>query len=508
MITQKFYDVNHMNVPKARELLKADTVFTGCGGLKVKAYMNKIVAIGGESVIYEAEAQNRERSRYALKYYDRFDAGYKENFNETMKFILAKKAADLYLTPCDYGFTSAGNAFEIQPLIDSSSSLEDKRLSYKEIRSNFLPQILEAISQMHKNGFLHRDIKPANILYLDGRYLLSDFGTAIHSSNAADEAANAFTRTIQLRQSVGYSPNEILSGACTAKTDIYSLGVTIASLYLGRHPYKNLLENDPAKFYVSVFQNGFPMGCRNGEEALQALVNAMTRIDPAARASIREIEQWMRDENYMFSSAASPTTQSTYKGGVTEKLTEMIENWSREKLLRELRLNSSEPIKALKGLGYGDSAAKVCRLAMTDQEAAIVYFFRILESAAEENESRRHIIKLYMDSFARDIDLIYVVNHIDYYVFDVLTQKLLTELKAVNLNEAASIEEVNGAILKLLPVYQEFKTAFGNNPFKVSLGIDAGFGEISCNKREGYFDEFKGKMYPIGLIEKLKKLEA
>ena len=81
----------------------------------------------------------------------------------------------------------------------------------------------------HQEGILHRDIKPANLL-LDsaGTLWLADFGLA----KLADD--QALTGTGELPGTLRYLAPECLTAEPDARSDVYSLGLTLYELLLGR----------------------------------------------------------------------------------------------------------------------------------------------------------------------------------------------------------------------------------------------------------------------------------
>lgn len=93
-------------------------------------------------------------------------------------------------------------------------------------------QIAQGIEEAHKNHIIHRDIKPQNIIISkEGKVKVTDFGIA--------KAATSNTITSNAMGSVHYiSPEQARGGYSDEKSDIYSLGVTIYEMLIGKVPFE------------------------------------------------------------------------------------------------------------------------------------------------------------------------------------------------------------------------------------------------------------------------------
>jgi serine/threonine protein kinase/WD40 repeat protein len=90
-------------------------------------------------------------------------------------------------------------------------------------------QVAEALEYAHAQGTLHRDIKPSNLL-LDahGTVWVTDFGLA---KVAAD---GDLTHTGDIVGTIRYMAPERFEGKCDARSDIYSLGLTLYEMLAKR----------------------------------------------------------------------------------------------------------------------------------------------------------------------------------------------------------------------------------------------------------------------------------
>ena len=104
------------------------------------------------------------------------------------------------------------------------------KLSVREATSIAL-QVCAGLAAAHNNNIIHRDVKPQNILIsMDGKAKIADFGIArAASSNTINQSAIG---------SVHYcAPEQSRGGYSDAKSDIYSLGITLYEMVTGRVPF-------------------------------------------------------------------------------------------------------------------------------------------------------------------------------------------------------------------------------------------------------------------------------
>jgi serine/threonine-protein kinase len=100
---------------------------------------------------------------------------------------------------------------------------------------DYTAQVLSALSYAHAHGVVHRDLKPANMIVTpSGVVKLMDFGIA---RMVADRK---LTQTGGTVGSIYYmSPEQIKGGvAVDARSDLYSLGISLYEMVTGARPFK------------------------------------------------------------------------------------------------------------------------------------------------------------------------------------------------------------------------------------------------------------------------------
>jgi len=104
------------------------------------------------------------------------------------------------------------------------------KLTPKEVIGITL-QVCAGIEAAHSNNIIHRDVKPQNIIISkEGKVKVTDFGIA--------KATSSNTISTNVMGSVHYtSPEQARGGFSDAKSDIYSLGITMYEMITGELPF-------------------------------------------------------------------------------------------------------------------------------------------------------------------------------------------------------------------------------------------------------------------------------
>ncbi|KAJ7636255.1 kinase-like domain-containing protein [Roridomyces roridus] len=119
----------------------------------------------------------------------------------------------------------------------------------KDIVGKVAVAVLEGLKYLHdKHRILHRDIKPSNILLnSSGDIKLCDFGI----SGELNSLTGTFAGT-----SLYMSPDRIMGGASSNKSDVWSLGITLLELCIGRFPYDIEAEKEEKESQLDVPADG------------------------------------------------------------------------------------------------------------------------------------------------------------------------------------------------------------------------------------------------------------
>jgi WD40 repeat protein/Tfp pilus assembly protein PilF len=124
------------------------------------------------------------------------------------------------------GTAISSSASSISLLGQSDLSIRSGQLShfYYQSIARIGIQVAEALAYAHDRGVVHRDIKPSNLLLdLAGTVWVTDFGLA-------KERDDGLTETGDIVGTLRFMAPERFRGAGDARSDLYSLGVTLYEL--------------------------------------------------------------------------------------------------------------------------------------------------------------------------------------------------------------------------------------------------------------------------------------
>ncbi len=192
------------------------------------------IGTGGMADVYKAIDQklNRYVAIKVLKREFREDATFVRKFQseaQSAAGLLHPSIVNVYDVGEDRGLYYI--VMELVEGITLKEYIQKKgRLTPKEVIS-IAVQVCSAMEVAHSHKIIHRDIKPQNIMISkEGKVKVTDFGIA--------KATSSNTISTNAMGSVHYtSPEQARGGYSDAKSDIYSLGITMYEMITGELPF-------------------------------------------------------------------------------------------------------------------------------------------------------------------------------------------------------------------------------------------------------------------------------
>ena len=137
---------------------------------------------------------------------------------------------------------SDGRWYEVQEYIRGGTLQElverfpDRRLPRKELRA-VVKELTAAVHHLHQLQVMHKDLKPANILVRALNpfdLVLADFGLA--------SLTDLSMRAVSKSRTAAYSAPELRAGFAGWASDWWSVGIIVAEMAGGAHPFEGLQE--------------------------------------------------------------------------------------------------------------------------------------------------------------------------------------------------------------------------------------------------------------------------
>lgn len=186
-------------------------------------------------------------------------------------------------------FSESKYYFEIMPYCPNTDLSDDGAFSFERI-VEIARQLNDALHSIHQAGIIHRDIKPENLYEIDGQIKLGDFGIA---KNGAMGRSNV---TEHILGTEGYAAPETRRYIYNEKSDYYSLGVTLATLFEGHFVFDNM--NYEMQALAQESERLPLLRVDENREQLENLLNGLCRINSKQRFGYEEVKRWLADHNY------------------------------------------------------------------------------------------------------------------------------------------------------------------------------------------------------------------
>ncbi len=249
---------------------------------------------GGMGEVYEVEhdllGTRRALKVLARQYADREDLA--ERLRVEARGLARLKHPNL-VEVYDLGTAADGRIFFAMELLKGATLRELLRSQGKlspAAAVRVVAQVLDGLDAAHAAGMLHRDVKPENVFVCrDGVAKLLDFGVA-----KAIDASTPVQAITGVGMTVGtpryMSPEQAEGRAVDARTDIYSVGLVLWEVLLGRPAFE---DTSPIAIATSKLTDGVPMletqaGAEGIPRALCEVVNRACMAEPSSRFSTAE----------------------------------------------------------------------------------------------------------------------------------------------------------------------------------------------------------------------------
>jgi serine/threonine-protein kinase len=211
-------------------------------------HVTGVLGEGGMGVVYLAERKDLG-SRAAVKILRDawLSPARRERFaaeQRTLAQLEHPSIARLY----DSGTLADGTPWFVMEYVEGTPITEycrEQKCTLRD-RLELFQQICEAVQYAHGNLVVHRDLKPSNILVrADGSVKLLDFGISKHL-DSLDMPAEQTRTALRMMTPAYASPEQIRGDPIGTGTDVYSLGVVLYELIVGRLPF-DLTNRSPAE---------------------------------------------------------------------------------------------------------------------------------------------------------------------------------------------------------------------------------------------------------------------
>lgn len=238
--------------------------------------IHSLLGKGGMAEVYLA-TQDSLRRKVAIKVLLSTDD---DSFNQRFineGHIVASLNHPAIITIYDINQLADGRYYLAMEFIGGGDLAQYKGQAFDPLRAlAIIKQLAEGLAVIHERGLVHRDIKPANILFRHGdNVVITDFGIA----KSLDVDSELTQHGMVVGSPAYSSPEQAQCQAIDQRTDIYSLGVILLEMLLGRNLYRGESYTQTVLNHVQMPVPALPPELSN----YQPLLNKMLAKNPDDR---------------------------------------------------------------------------------------------------------------------------------------------------------------------------------------------------------------------------------
>lgn len=249
-----------------------------------------VISMRKNSALYLA-SRDAEHANVVVKLYPQ---NHKRNTAALKRLSIVRSP---YLVPL-LGFGEyQGYPFEVMPFYQEGT-LDGERLPEATVKSVVLPQLVQALYQLHQAQLVHNDIKPSNLFWKKKgeRVALGDFGCLSQINTKEDVGGTLAFMAPETVYTKGKTH--------TAATDICAMGLTLSALLVGQSPLTGMDEKTVRRIWMQGVR------CPPGiAPSFASLLQEMLRYDTEKRTNYDKLLRWMKREKIPLADVSSTSGQ-------------------------------------------------------------------------------------------------------------------------------------------------------------------------------------------------------